>query len=201
MKNRGFTLLEMLVSIAIFSVIGVASFEVLTRMKSVEQTATAHSELLEQWQRANWTMERDFMQVAVRKVRQDGDDPSTHLLMAKQGWLESDSAGVSFTRAGWTNPFGLLARGTVQGVGYRIQEGRLERLTTLYPDMARGTEPKVRVLLEHIDAMKLKFYSDKTWQENWEQENKLPEAVEVTLESETYGDLRWVFLMTGASLE
>lgn len=141
------------------------------------------------------------MQVAIRKVRVDEGEPSENLFTAGKGLLESESEGVSFTRSGYNNPFGILPRGTVQGVAYRVVEGRLERLHTLYPDVALGTEPKVRVLLEDVDAMKFQFYSGSSWSEGWSKSNQLPEAVEVLLESEVHGDLRWVFLMTGAKLE
>lgn len=199
--QRGLTLLEMLVAIAIFTMIGIASFEVLTRVKAADQSSERHALALEQLQRAHWTMERDFMQASIRQVRLEEGAPSAKLLLSEPNLLESDSEGVTFTRLGYNNPFGFLPRGTTQGVGYRVQEGRLERLHTLYPDVSLGTKPKVRVLLEHIDTLEFKFYSGSEWNEGWNKANQLPEAVEVLLESEVHGNLRWVFLMTGARLE
>lgn len=200
-RQMGFTLLEILVAMAIFAMIGTASYTVLTQVKRADKISERHSAVLEQMQRAHLLMERDFMQVAVRRVRQNESEPSAMLFHSEKGLMESEGDGVLFTRMGWTNPFGVLPRGNVQGVGYRLQEGRLERLHTLYPDAVTGTEPKVRVLLENIDSLTFKYFADKKWQEDWGKTNSIPEAVEITIESETLGNFRWVFLMTGASLE
>ncbi|MCM2680888.1 type II secretion system minor pseudopilin GspJ [Echinimonas agarilytica] len=201
MKSQGFTLLEILVAVAIFALLGVAALSTLTTVQKADQSSMRHSEKLELLQRAYWTMERDFLQVAVRQNRLDGNEPSTYIFRAEENLMESEGQGVAFTRHGWTNPFHLLPRGNVQGVVYRLREGNLERLHTLYPDVAGGTEPKIRVLLENIESVKYKFYRGTTWQNNWTVEREVPKAIEVTLESDAFGEIRWVFLMTGAKLE
>ena len=199
--HQGFTLIEILVSIAIFTVIGIASFSVLTRIQEADNATAQHSLEIENLQRAHWTMERDFMQMTVRQVRINEQAPSTTLLTAGEEIIESDSQAIAFTRNGWSNPFGMQSRGNVQPVAYRLREGVLERLYTLYPDPAQGTEYKVRPLLEGVESLEFRFWHNNKWQKTWEQKNALPHAVEVSIKSQLNGEIRWVFLTTGAQID
>ncbi len=200
-QQRGFTLLEILVAMSIFAMIGVASYTVLTQVKRADQRSEHHAEALEQLQRAYILMERDFMQASVRQIRLNEGEPSKHLLWSGPNLFDSDDDGVGLTRVGWHNPFEMLPRGTVQAVSYRLKGETLERVHSLYPDVASGTEPKVRPLLDGVKSLKFHYYDDSQWQDLWEKENALPKAVEVLIETQELGELRWVFMMTGAALE
>ncbi|GGA88725.1 type II secretion system protein J [Neiella marina] len=201
MNQRGFSLLEILVAVAIFSIIGIASYGTLTTVQKADVRSQQYADDFERLQRALWVMERDFMQATVRQVRIDGDAPSTVLFAHTRGRGETDSDTVAFTRAGWLNPFNQLPRGEVQGVVYRVEENQLQRLHTLYPDQATGIEPHTRVLIEDIESFKVRLYVGDSWVENWNKERALPKAVEVTVTSKAFGAIRRVFLMTGAKLE
>ena len=97
---------------------------------------------------------------------------------------------------GWQNPQLRLKRSHLQNVAYRLQENRLERLHTNYVDSVIGTEPKVRVLLSEVTRFKVEVLQDVAREFNWSEtivNTQLPAAVAITIETETFGEIRRVF--------
>lgn len=141
------------------------------------------------------------MQASLRQVRIDGEAPESTIFLHTAGRGETESDLIAFTRVGWINPFNQLPRGEVQAVVYQVEENQLLRLNGLYPDQVQGEEPRVRVLLDDVEWFKVRFYIEKDWADSWSKERELPEAVEITINSSLFGEIRRVFLMTGAKLE
>ena len=69
MKQRGFTLLELLVAVAIFSLLGVGSYRLLASTISTRDTARSHDLALMQLQRTFTVMNRDLAQATARPIR------------------------------------------------------------------------------------------------------------------------------------
>ena len=165
MKQRGFTLIEILIAIAIFAFIGVASTAVLTTVLDSDELSTARFDKFQKLQRAVTTIERDMQQAVPRAVR-TGSGESNTVVMRGGETDDSDGEGIQFVRSGWQNPQMMLPRSTLQAVAYRVRDGNLERLYTNYVDNVVGTEPKVRVLLEDISDFKVEFIADVEEDEN-----------------------------------
>lgn len=193
---HGFTLLEFMIASMIFAVISMAAFAMFSQVQDSDELSLQHSRQLQQLQRALLVMERDFTQLVQRTVRVDEEAPKAQWLLAEKELLESSAMGVSFNRIGWRNPAARLPRAEVQRVGYRLVEGRLERLASLYPDAAAGSEPRVTVLLHDVDDFELRFYSNKQWQSQWG-DSGLPQAVDVILTTRDYGKVNRIFLLAG----
>ncbi|MEO9944797.1 type II secretion system minor pseudopilin GspJ [Paraglaciecola sp.] len=202
-RNRGFTLLEILVAIAIFALIGVASTGVLNSVIESDQLSEERFAKLEELQRAMLTIERDIMQMTNRSVRINGEASSV-VVSGGEDVMSSDAGGLAFVRAGWHNPQMLLPRSTLQSVGYRLQEKELQRVYGNYVDNVIGYEPKVRVLLSDIEDFQVSFLTDETkledaedWEEIYSSE-VLPLAISVTISSKTFGEIRREFLVGGS---
>ncbi|MDO6474246.1 type II secretion system minor pseudopilin GspJ [Alteromonas sp. 1_MG-2023] len=208
--QRGFTLVEILIAIAIFAFIGVASTAVLTTVIDSDELSSARFEKFQRLQRAVTTIERDMQQAVPRAVRTDGQ---TNTIVMRGGESdESDNDGLAFVRSGWQNPQMMLPRSTLQAVAYRIRDGKLERLYTNYVDNVVGTEPKVRVLLEDISEFKIEFIADIDEEENSLSDNDelnwresfvgatLPKAIAFEFVSDDFGRIRREFTLSGASL-
>ncbi|MCB1656922.1 MAG: type II secretion system minor pseudopilin GspJ, partial [Pseudomonadales bacterium] len=71
---RGFTLLELLVAVAIFALLGVGSYRLLASTISVRDTAKAHDAALIQLQRSFIVMNRDLSQAVARPIRDQYGD-------------------------------------------------------------------------------------------------------------------------------
>lgn len=210
MKQRGFTLIEIMVAIAIFAFISVASTAVLTTVLDSDAISSEHFDKFQRLQRAVITIERDLQQAVPRPVRIDGQ---TNPIVMRGGERdEDDNEGLAFVRSGWQNPQMMLPRSTLQAVAYRVRDGNLERLHTNYVDNVIGTEPKVRVLLEDIDKFKVEFIADMeedtnslsdSDELNWRESYVgavLPKAVAIEFVTKDFGLIRREFTLSGATL-
>lgn len=196
-RCRGFTLLEFLIAASIFALISVAAFGLLSQIQDSDDISRRAGDQLHRLQRTMAILERDSMQMVQRQVRLGEEAPTNQWLRAEEGMLESETMGLAFMRTGWRNPQARLPRSEVQGVGYRLKEGKLERLTTLYPDSAADSAPRVTTLMEGITDFKLRFWASGKWQEQWLDQG-LPQALEVTLDSEDFGLITRLFLLPEA---
>lgn len=196
-SSRGFTFIEMLLAAAIFALVGLASVAILSSVTQSDELSQHASERLVQLQRTMLMLERDFMQISVRHVRIDGEAPAKYRLYGEKFLLDSEGHGVSFARQGWRNPGMILPRSEIQTVAYRLQEGTLQRLFSLYPDAVTGTEPKIQLLQSGLTGFELHYLQGEDWQESWQDAN-FPQAVRVTLTDESLGSLERIFILPDA---
>lgn len=195
-NHRGFTFIEMLLAVAIFALVGLASVAVLDSVTRSDEASKAATQRLQQLQRAMMLLERDFWQISNRQIRVNGEAPLAQTLAGAASWIESDDDGITFSHAGWTNPGMVLPRSEVQLVGYRLKERQLQRLYYLYPDAVTGTEPNIQPLLEEIDELKFRYLvkedDQEQWKEFWDQA-QWPLAVKITLKSPELGSIERIF--------
>ena len=202
--QRGFTLIEILIAMAIFTLIGLASTGLLTTVIDSNDISEERFAKLQLLQRAMITIERDLQQAVPRATRVNGEKQD--VVMAGGEPDDSDDDGIGFVRGGWHNPQLMLPRSTLQFVAYRLQENKLERLYSNYVDNVIGYEPKVRVLLEDVESFKIEFLAtsnnssldedeDISWSENYKG-TALPRAVAIEFVSKDFGKIRREFTLT-----
>lgn len=191
---RGFTLLEMLLALAIVSVLTLSAFQVLQSGMRADELTRNKARRLAELQRTFSYMEQDFTQMIIRSVR-----GSERMLLAAPHQLQSDDWGVTFTRNSWQNPLGMLPRSELQRVGYRLRHQQLERLNNMYIDQPSSVSPAVRVLLSGVQTFRLRFYANGVWQDSWDSATQLPHGIEVTLEVDDFAKLTRLFLISEGS--
>ncbi len=148
--ERGFTLIEILVAVAIFGLIGVASGQLLMRVVQAQQVSEARADRLAQLQRALATFERDVLQAVERPIRDQFGDPQPAMRLTPGGSFE-------FTRDGWSNPLGL-ARSDLQRVAWELNaEGYLERQFWVVLDRAQDSAPRAQRILEGVEDLSLQL--------------------------------------------
>lgn len=200
-RTRAFTLLEILVAMAIFTLIGLASTSVLTSVIDSDELSTDRFDKLQDLQRAMLTIERDVLQAMPRTARIEGES-SERVMLGGADVLESELDGLAFVRGGWQNPQLMLPRSTLQTVGYRVQEGQLQRLYGNYVDNVVGFEPKVRILLDNVEDFQVEFFAGESadpdasagWLEDYSGPT-LPTAVAITLVTRDFGEIRREFVL------
>lgn len=198
-KHKGFTLLEVLIAIAIFSLISLSSFTIFDTVLSSDETSKQLSERHNELQRAFVIIERDLSQIARRSIRLNGEPPLDNFLQTSGEAFLSDEQALAFVRHGWTNPGLLLPRSDMQAVAYRIVDEMLERLHFNFVDAVVGEEPKVRSLISNVSALKFEYYDGKKWQKTWS-EKSLPLALAIEIDTKDYGVIRRQFLVAGSKI-
>lgn len=198
---QGFTLIEMLLAITIFALLGVAGFNILSSTTTANDVSMQHDEKLAQLQRAMIMIERDFSQMSRRSVRIMGEGPQHTYISHGELILDSDSQVLAFRRNGWINPNNLLPRSEIQSVAYRIVDENLERLHFLHPDPVKGEDPQVRVILAGVEQILFEFYDSKTksWSDKWQQSD-LPTGISITLKTLDFGEIKRVFAIAGGGV-
>lgn len=199
---RGFTLLEILVAMAIFTVIGLASTAVLSTVIDSDELSSERVEKLQALQRAMLTVERDILQAIARPARIEGE-ANQRVILGGENVLDSDMDGLAFVRGGWQNPQWMLPRSTLQTVGYMVQDNKLQRLYGNYVDNVVGYEPKIRVILENVDDFQVEFYGQgqnspdepAAWQDSTAG-NALPDAIAIEITTPEFGTIRREFLLS-----
>ena len=197
-RQCGFTLLEMLLALMVFAMLGIATSTVLSNTIQGHETLSHQNEQLTELQRTFTIIERDFYQLAQRYARLNGEEPNKQLLMASEYLFDSEGVGFGFVRDGWTNPAMVLPRSEMQPVAYRVFEETLQRLYFNFVDPDVGTEPRVQDLMQGIEGMELAFFIDNEWQTELP-ENELPFLVKLTLKSQTYGQIARTFPLIHAT--
>lgn len=196
-NDKGFTLLEVLIAIAIFSLISLSSFSIFDTVLSGDEIAKQRSERHNELQRAFLIIERDITQIARRSVRLNGEAPLDNFLQTSVDSFLSDEQALAFVRHGWTNPGLLLPRSDMQTVAYRIVDETLERLHFNFVDAVVGEEPKVRLLMSDVSELAFEYYDGKQWQKMWS-ENFLPLGIAIAVNTKDYGIIRRQFLVAGS---
>lgn len=199
--KRGFTLLEILIAMAIFTIIGLASTKVLTSVIDSDKLSSERFAQLELLQRTMLVMERDILQALPRAPRAQNDE-NKQVLTGGENLFDSEADGIGFVRGGWHNPQLILPRSTLQAVAYRLQENKLQRLYGNYVDNVIGFEPKVKTLLQDVDDFQIKYLlpgeDDADDIENWQESYTgliLPQAIMIEISSAHFGLIRRQFLL------
>jgi len=192
----GFTLLEVLIAVAIFSVVSLASFTIFDTVLRGDENSKIRSDRQNELQRAFLLIERDFTQIAKRNMRVNGEAPSDSFLQTADDSFLADEQAIAFVRNGWTNPGLLLPRSDIQSVAYRLEEETLQRLHYNFVDAVVGQEPKIRPLISQVTSLDFEFYDGKKWQEKWSG-TALPQAIAIEIETLDYGLIRRQFLVAG----
>jgi len=200
--NAGFTLLELLVSLAIFALLATMAYSalntVLNARKEVEQRAARLTEL----QTAFMVMERDIEEAVARPVRDDLGD--------EQAALKGGGVGtgvLTLTRTGWRNPLGV-ARSDLQRVDYVFNKQQLLRESWATLDRGPGNEPYAEVLIDGVSAVDVRFMGqDRQWVGYWPPDSAgntqspdavvMPQAIEISVDVNGWGRIVRLFRVPG----
>ncbi len=162
LRQRGMTLIEVLVAMAIFAILAAIAYGALNRSIASAEILGDRMTRLQSVQRAVLQLEQDFMQLAPRPVRQEfGEEREPALATGVLG------LGIELTRGGWSNPAGL-PRGTLQRVLYYVEDNVLVRTHWNVLDRTAGNLPIEVELLDDIESVDFRFMLDNgEWTDEW----------------------------------
>ncbi len=188
-RVSGFTLLELMVAIAIFAVLGVMSAQLLNNMIRQHDIIEKRGDRLVGMQRAMTIIQRDINQIWSRRVRSEYGDQILGSLMTGGDYA------VEFTRTGWRNPL-EHQRSELQRVAYAHREKMLYRYYWPVLDRAIDSEPVEQLLMDNVLAVEfeaLDGYGDAYVADNANANPEDPQlqiaALSVRFDLEDYGEI------------
>lgn len=199
---RGFTLLEILVAIAIFAIVGMLAMtgynELVTQSERVETSAKRTRAI----QAAMMRIDQDFATLEPRPVR---EPLGSELAPALRATPQKSDLLVELSHSSWSNPAGV-PRPTLQRVAYRLQDKKLYRAYWPVLDRTMTTEPMSVMLLDRVKSVSLRYLGgDRDWKEQWpplgysgaDATFVRPMAVEIMLELEDWGKITRLVEVSG----
>jgi general secretion pathway protein J len=192
--ERGFTLIELMVSLSIFAILSILAYGALKSVLDTRTQVNQHMDNLTRVQKTFSIMQRDLMQLSARSIRDGFGDPQPPLQVDN-----GEPDFLHFSRNGWRNPAGHN-RSHLQRIDYRLEDGQLTRQSWRVLDRAQDSVPVVTFLIDRIQQITVRLLDQQDrWQNEWtvspdeKMPKPLPKAIEITLDIEEMGQIRRVF--------
>lgn len=184
-RQHGFTLLEVVVAVALFAVVAALAYGGLDSVLRARGQLEAQATQLARLQFAVGQIERDLRAAAARPVR-DG-------FGQRQPALIGSSTGIELSRYGYANALDA-SRAEIERAAYRRVEDRLQRLRWPVLDRAPGTLPEQIELLEGVSDFRLRYFARSGREyDRWPAPGSnelLPVRVEVEIELAGFGRIQ-----------
>lgn len=173
MTERGFTLVEMLVALVIFSLLSAAGVAVLRASLTTEEGVVARLDGQSGQDRLIALFRDDIGQAIARPLTGVGD--------TRQPSFRGGSTRLMLVKNGWANP-GEQARASIQRVEWNAQGGGATRIAHLFLD---GSDPGQPATLVKARNVRFRYrQAGGEWIDRFEPTERvlLPSAVEMTIE-------------------
>ncbi|HET6631869.1 MAG TPA: type II secretion system minor pseudopilin GspJ [Rhodanobacteraceae bacterium] len=187
--SRGFTLVELLVAVAIFAAASVMAWVGLARIADTRARLAAEQQAFAQVERSVALLGADLGSAARRPIRgaDGGELPA----------LRGDPRQLELTHVGaFDDP--AQARSALERVAWFLDDKALTRARYRVLDRAPGTTPLLRTLDDKVDDLGFRYLDHRgAWHDHWPPAQggdaaPLPRAVEYTIRFAGLGDVRRV---------
>ncbi len=200
--NKGFTLIEVMLAMAITGFIAVMAYNGLSAAINSAERQQLQARTLADIQISLAVMERDIRQLVQRPIRDEyGDQQPSLKGGSQQEYL------LTLSRGGWDNVL-KQRRSELQRVRYTLEDDQLWRESWPVLDRVDAEEGLQRLLLiDGVMDFQLAFLNSDTqaasqsplggeWVDDWSPQpgaDTLPLAIEIRFEIEAFGQVRRVY--------
>lgn len=196
--QRGLTLLELIVAIALLALIGLATATTLNSAINNEKHLDTRAEAIEALSYALSIVRQDLEQVVNRPFIGPGShDGQTRVMTGYHNEIEAAGDLLRFTRTGRRSIPGAFPGSRLQHIHYQLIDNQLIRATAPVPNPVDEELPLKQILLESIEQIQLHYYLS-GWTNSWATEQTsqtLPRAVRITLTTTRWGDIEQIVLL------
>jgi len=183
----GFTLVELLVAVAVFGLLAASAYGGLNALSAAAGAQRERSLAFAGLQRAVATLDGDLRQLVSRR----GRDGQGRLMPV----LNGDAQRLLGRRAGRVNP-AELPRSQLQQFEWRLEQNVLVRRSWPVVDSAPDSPATGRTVFEQVAVIEFRFRDAAgAWHRQWPAAGPpqlLPSAVEYVLETPVFGKVRRV---------
>ncbi|MEZ6012322.1 MAG: type II secretion system minor pseudopilin GspJ [Hyphomonas sp.] len=184
-RDAGFTLIEMLVALALTSMIAVAGSTLLIGTVRASDSLGKTTRAVNDLDLSHFLMRDDFANAAMAMSR-----------FGRPG--ETELPFLSIVRDGWSHPSSEERRSSLLAVEYIYSAGTLTRRTWLRPEPVQSTPHMDRVLATGLARLSARYFDGREWLPEWDGEGAdLPKAIELRLEYADKDALTELFIMGG----
>ncbi|SDZ73348.1 general secretion pathway protein J [Thiothrix caldifontis] len=201
-RIRGFTLVELMISLAIFSLLITLAYQSVNVLLDAGRQVEQPQVELQQLQRAMVFVERDMRQLALLRPQSAGGI-GQDVGLANSSIVKPEDLGalLEFTRGGhpdvaWQLRASGQMRSGLQRVRYVLEDGKLLRQTWNLVDHIEGEAPVSLILLDGVDGEpRFRFLSVRggEFKDELPKERATLMAVEFSLRHKRFGVLRRIF--------
>lgn len=186
--QRGVTLLELLVAISLFAVVGLVATLFLTQTLNGAKRLEIHNEELISLQTGMTLFEQDLVQVKLRGYKNSIEQPTVTRQPPLLAYHQSKPFLLQFIRSG-----SVRSASSPQLIRYRVFEGNLLRATNTTVDGVTQENWQETVLIMGIAEAALETYFDQQWMQGWSEltisrdATDLPKAIKLVLQHQRLG--------------
>lgn len=192
-SSFGFTLIEIVVALAVFAIVGVMASSGLNAILKWQSDLNQKSEQIKSIQLTLKYFEKDINRAIGRTVRDQYGD-------SQPSFSSDGETIISLTNSGWRNPAGLL-RSHLQRVAYEFSsDNELIRHSWNRLDGAISEDAREIILLKDVEEFEVEFLNPvNNWVDQWppinvnENDAGLPRAISVTFNAAPLGTITRIF--------
>ena len=177
-EQGGFTLIEVMVALLIFSIIATAGVALLSFSVRAQAASGARLDDLGALQRTLSIMSADLAQAAARPVRDEAGTVLPAFVGENGAGQPQNLAMLRLVRGGWTN-LDAQPRAGAQKVAYQLSDGTLQRIA--WPRLDGSAPLPAAPLLTKVEGVRLRYRYRGAWSDRWDGAGgvPLPQAMEL----------------------
>ncbi|MGG8473358.1 type II secretion system minor pseudopilin GspJ [Rahnella sp. PAMC25617] len=186
-KQQGFTLIEVMIAMAIFAMLSLLAYQILSASVKNSEIAQEHTARLNEIQTAFSLLERDLIQILPRQSN------------TEEAFLSTTETSLRFTTIGSYAAAEPLSASDLAQVEWSITDHALTRSVNPQPSpsLSDASTLSTLTMLTGVRTLHWRFYST-GWTDRWSQASTFPAAIELIVTLEDMGEIRRLFLLPAA---
>lgn len=196
-KNKGFTLIEVLIAIAIYAVVIAIASMVLSNILTKSSGLLTQSTSFNQLQRTITLLQHDFIQTIDRPILNETNEQEPAILSPRR----SNNFILELSVYQTNRPFFAANQSDIRRIGYQLKNKQLVRLVWSTLDRLSNNHSK-QVLLDNIESLDWQYLADNqvfydTWPPYNVETTDLPRAIQMKIHFNDKTTMDKLFLVTG----
>ncbi|WP_112288127.1 type II secretion system minor pseudopilin GspJ [Rahnella sp. AN3-3W3] len=186
-KQQGFTLIEVMIAMAIFAMLSLLAYQILSASVKNSEIAQEHTARLNEIQTAFSLLERDLIQILPRQSN------------TEEAFLSTTETSLRFTTIGSYAAAEPLSASDLAQVEWSITDHALTRSVNPQPSpsLSDASTLSTLTMLTGVRTLHWRFYST-GWTDRWSEASTFPAAIELVVTLEDMGEIRRLFLLPAA---